>query len=319
MAVLGSSSSQSTSTSTTSPAYPEYATQAAGYVSDSVAQAKSAVADKLARVQNFIDQLNRMKALAQQKAQSLGARGGSQQMNPLSAYRAITDLMDQAGIPYDQAVAQQIVTQNSFDDILTTFQQQAASIMANLAAIQKSSSSSQSTSQSTQGSMGLGGGTRSAGSINPSGSTKTLAQTNAADARISDYIRNSTFGTTGTSNMADSLSASSGGADWQLGIPAEMGGGDLYASQQAQAMPFTDTSLSLANSVPSFGDSLSSPDMSLATNYTGNTGLDLNSYIGNQMNLAWGLGTDSGNQGSNYLDQSQSVSFGDEYETYAGD
>ncbi len=158
-----SSSSQSSSFSEQGPAFPENeasARAALGGMTGATGSINTAMQGQLARLQTYMDQLNLAKLLSRMMAAGQGAKAGGM-ANPAAQSRAIIDLMNNAGIPFDTQIQQVLQNSNNIENTANQLTLAVADSYKNLASIQKGSSRSQSTSQSG---TGIGGGSaRSSG------------------------------------------------------------------------------------------------------------------------------------------------------------
>jgi hypothetical protein len=148
------STSAAQRTFTSEPYAPQFLDEAGKTAEELKSGAKTSAAAQLQRLQDYIQHLYQVRNLAQMAAKGGAARGAGNSQNPLAAYKGMTELARQAGIPIDAEIAKTLQGSNNIENTMNQLIGQAGNLQAQLASISKSGGSA-------YGNLSVGGQLRS--------------------------------------------------------------------------------------------------------------------------------------------------------------
>lgn len=139
-----------------SPDFIQEAGKTAGEIKNS---AQSSAQAQLARLNDYMKHLYKVKELAKMAAKGAGARGAAGQQNPLAVYKGLTELARQASIPIDAEIAKTLQGSNNIENTMNQLLTQAGGLQAQLGSIMKSSGGGSGSSFTVGGNSGGRSGT----------------------------------------------------------------------------------------------------------------------------------------------------------------
>lgn len=147
----------SSSSSFSGPVAPNFIEEGGKTAAELKTSAQTSAQAQLARLQDYINHLYRVRELSKMAAKGAAARSGGQQ-NPLAVYRGMTELARQAAIPIDAEIAKVLQGSNNIENTMNQLINQAGSLQAQLGSIMQSGSNSATWSDVIGGGRGRGRG-----------------------------------------------------------------------------------------------------------------------------------------------------------------